>query len=546
MRWVRPALLMSVAAADHHHRSPGRKADSTMTVRPRLRRAKRALLILAAAAALTAGALFAGGAAPARAATSLPCDIYASAGTPCVAAHSTTRALFAAYNGPLYQVKRTSDGATTNISTLSAGGYANAAAQDSFCSGTYCTITEVFDQSGRGNNLTIGPAGGAGGADIGANAAALPAMAGGHKVYGVYISPGMGYRNDHTSGVATGSQPQGASMVASGNHVNSGCCFDYGNAETSNNDTGNGHMDAVYFGTLCWFTPCNGSGPWVQADLENGLFAGGNGNNPSNAGNKSTFVTALVKNNGTTTYAIKGGNADSGGLTTWYNGPLPTTAGYKPMHQEGAIILGVGGDNSNSSAGSFFEGVMTAGYPTDAADNSVQTNIVSVGYANFTLPGNPFTAGARISLRATTACCTGDYLTGNTSGNDVGIASVTSSSSATVKANATWMVEPGLANSSCVSFESANGSGDFIRHSNFQLFLEPNDGSALFAQDATFCPRAGNSGSNFSFMSYNFSNKYIRHFNFLGYIASDGGSNAWDASSLWQNDTTWAVAAPWA
>ncbi len=57
---------------------------------------------------------------------------------------------------------------------------------------------------------------------------------------------------------------------------------------------------------------------------------------------------------------------------------------------------------------------------------------------------------------------------------------------------------------------------------------------------------AGNSGPNFSFMSYNFSNKYIRHFNFLAYIASDGGSNAWDAAGLWPNDTTWAVAAPWA
>jgi len=519
-----------------------------MTVRPRLRRAQRALLILAAAAALTLGTLFASGgvAAPARAATPLPCDIYAAAGTPCVAAHSTTRALFAAYNGPLYQVKRTSDGATTNISTLSAGGYANAATQDSFCAGTYCTITEIYDQSGHGNNLTIGPAGGNGAADIGANAAALPVLAGGHKVYGVYISPGMGYRDDHTTGVATGSQPQGAYMVASGTHVNNGCCFDYGNAETNNDDNGNGHMDAVYFGTLCWFTPCTGSGPWVQADLENGLFSGGNGNNPNNRGNASTFVTALVKNNGTTTYAIKGGNADSGGLTTWYSGSLPTTGGYEPMHTEGAIILGTGGDNSNSSAGSFFEGVMTAGYPTDAADNSVQASIVSVGYANYTLPGNPFTAGARISLRATTACCTGDYLTGNTSGDDVGITSVTSSSSATVKADATWLVEPGLANSSCVSFESANGSGDYIRHFDFQLFLEPNDGSAQFALDATFCPRAGNSGSSYSFMSYNYSSKYIRHFNFTGYIASDGGSNAWDATSLWPNDTTWAVAAPWA
>jgi hypothetical protein len=50
------------------------------------------------------------------------------------------------------------------------------------------------------------------------------------------------------------------------------------------------------------------------------------------------------------------------------------------MHQEGAIVLGTGGDNSNGSAGSFFEGVMTAGYPTDAADNAVQANIVSAGY----------------------------------------------------------------------------------------------------------------------------------------------------------------------
>jgi hypothetical protein len=354
---------------------------------------RKAVLLASVVLALVAGALTGAGARPASAATSLPCDIYGANGTPCVAAHSTTRALFASYNGPLYQVKRASDGATTNIGTLSAGGYANAAAQDSFCARTTCTITEIFDQSGHGNNLTPGPAGGNGGADSPANAAALPVMAGGNKVYGVDINAGDGYRNDHTSGVATGSQAQGAYMVSSATHVNSGCCFDYGNAETNNNDNGNGHMDAVYFGTLCWFPPCTGSGPWVMADLENGLFSGGNGNNPSNQGNKSTFVTALVKNNGTTTYAIKGGNADSGGLSTWYNGSLPTQGGYMPMHQEGAIILGVGGDNSNSSVGDFFEGVMTQGYPTDAADNAVQANITSVGYAMPSGATGPIVAG---------------------------------------------------------------------------------------------------------------------------------------------------------
>ena len=34
-------------------------------------------------------------------------------------------------------------------------------------------------------------------------------------------------------------------------------------------------------------------------------------------------------------------------------------------------------------------------------------------------------------------------------------------------------------------------------------------------------------------------------FYLTNYIASDGGSNAWDASSLWQDDTTWLVASPW-
>ncbi len=316
-----------------------------------------------------------------QAAASLPCDIYQSAGTPCVAAHSTTRALFAAYNGNLYQVRRASDGATTNIGVLTTGGYANSAAQDSFCANTSCVITVVYDQSAKHNNLTIEGPGGAGGQDVGANAGALPIYAGGHRVYGIYVNGTTGYRDNATSGIATGAGSEGMYMVASGTHVNSGCCFDYGNAETNTRDTGNGHMDAVNLGTECYFAPCTGTGPWVEADLENGLFSGANGSNTANNGNGSPFVTALLKNNGTSTYALKGGNAQSGGLSTWWSGALPSRGGYQPMSMEGAIVLGTGGDNSNSSIGSFFEGVMTAGYPTDAADNAVQANIVSVGYS---------------------------------------------------------------------------------------------------------------------------------------------------------------------
>jgi hypothetical protein len=221
------------------------------------------------------------------------------------------------------------------------------------------------------------------------SAAALPVTAGGHKVYGLYIAGQTGYRDNSTHGVAVNGQAEGMYMVASGTHVNSGCCFDFGNAETNTHDNGNGHMDAVNLGTECYFAPCTGSGPWVEADMENGLFSGGNGPNTANDGNNSDFVTALLKNNGQTTYALKGGNAQSGGLTTWWNGALPDLGGYTPMHQEGAIVLGTGGDNSNASVGTFFEGVMTAGYPTDAADNAVQANITSVGYSGASNGGTP-------------------------------------------------------------------------------------------------------------------------------------------------------------
>src|SRR5258707_3033010 len=88
-----------------------------------------------------------------------PCDIYSYGGTPCVAAHSTTRALYSAFSGSLYQVRR-ADGKTADIRPLFVGGVANAADQDNFCSGSRCLITIIYDQSGKGNHLTQAPPGG--------------------------------------------------------------------------------------------------------------------------------------------------------------------------------------------------------------------------------------------------------------------------------------------------------------------------------------------------------------------------------------------------
>jgi hypothetical protein len=316
------------------------------------------------------------------------CDIYASGGTPCVAAHSTVRALYGAYGGNLYQVRRASDNATRDIGVLAPGGFANAAAQDSFCAGTSCVVTGVYDQSGHGNDLWY-----QGSAQVPGSSQSSPAKAtsesltaGGTKAYSLYINPGNSYwRDGHLTGVPTGSAPEGAYMVTSGSHVNGGCCFDYGNSETTRKADAAGAMDAINFGTQCWFGGCPGSGPWVQADLEWGLYPGGSQSwNTSQRAFTSKFVTAMLKNNGTSRFALKGGNGQSGALTTVWDGGLPS--GYSPMKKQGAIVLGSGGDcckpggGANLSAGTFYEGAVVAGYPSDATDNAVQADIVAAGY----------------------------------------------------------------------------------------------------------------------------------------------------------------------
>ncbi|RDU96155.1 alpha-L-arabinofuranosidase B [Trinickia dinghuensis] len=484
-------------------------------------------------------------------AASLPCDIYASGGTACVAAHSTTRALFASYDGPLYQVKRASDSQTKDIGLQTTGGYAKASDQDAFCAGTTCVITIIYDQTSNHNNLTIEPAGGNGGADNGVPADALPVTAGGVKVYGASFSGVMGYRNVATVGVARNGSPEGMYMVTSGTHFNSACCFDYGNAETSITDTGNGHMDAINFGNECWFSPCSGSGPWVQADLENGLFESGSGpsQDTANTGNTEPYVTAILKNDGQKTFTLKYGNAQSGALTTSYSGALPTN-GYQPMHLEGSIVLGTGGDNSNGSIGSFFEGVMTAGVPSDAADNAVQANIVSVGYGGQTATAGTLAQDSTISLNATTPCCTTRYISqqsGETAQSGTVVTAVISSSSpASAQQDSTWILRAGLADTSCYSFESRDYPGEFMRHFDFHVYRQPMDGTEQFREDATFCAEPGKDGQGTSFSSYNYPTRYLRHYNNTLYISSDGGPNDFDAANLWTYDVSWLVTAPWA
>ena len=84
---------------------------------------------------------------------SAPCDIYASTGHPCVAAHSTVRALYSNFSGPLYNLSKP-DGTSKSISVTTPGGYADKATHDAFCGPEKdCVIYNVFDQSPMNNHL---------------------------------------------------------------------------------------------------------------------------------------------------------------------------------------------------------------------------------------------------------------------------------------------------------------------------------------------------------------------------------------------------------
>ena len=245
----------------------------------------------------------------------------------------------------------------------------------------------VYDQSGHGNvveaETTDSTVGGHAGQSA-SNATQESLTLNGHKVYSLYMKTSQAYwRDGSKSGMPLGSAPQGIYMVTSGKHFGSGCCFDYGNGETGRMYVAGPSMDALNFSNCTIWGTGAGSGPWVMADLEGGLYAkGGGGQSTADPSMTYTYVTAMEKNNGTGTFALKGADATTGSLSTFYSGAVPP--GYNPAKKQGSIVLGSGGDccysNNTASQGTFYEGAIVAGYPSDATDSAIQANIVMAGY----------------------------------------------------------------------------------------------------------------------------------------------------------------------
>jgi hypothetical protein len=322
-----------------------------------------------------------------------PGDIAAAAGTPMVAAHSVTRALYAGYGGKLFQARRASDGKTQDISTAGAGGLVDVTALGAFCAGTTCTVARLYDQSGNGNDMWQ---------DTVANQPSVGSWtASDGTKYPMVVSKGYQWLRNRTQTkkIPTGSNPQTEYFVVHGDNAGrasgtNGCCYDYGNMESHIGDDGPGTMTALYFGDATDWTRGAGSGPWVMLDMENGVFAGGgpiailnagqasvNASDPSLKYPSPNIVTGLAKTDGKTTFAIKYGNASTGALSVAWDGSLPTNrnpTSYIPLQQQGGISLGEGGDGSAMGTGAFSEGAIIAAETSDATDAAIQANLTTV------------------------------------------------------------------------------------------------------------------------------------------------------------------------
>jgi len=331
-----------------------------------------------------------------------PCDIYAAAGTPCAAAYSMIRALSSNYSGALYQVRsgssdtNTGSGGVTKDIGTTADGYADSAAQDSFCAGSICTVSVLYDQSGNNNHLRVAPRGLADGGthaaqdDYESSASKGVVTAGGHRGYALYMNRVEGYRTAvGAAGVnmPRGTAPQGIYELADGTRVGTACCWDFGNVSKDPKIYSPGN--ALFFGTAFWGRGA-GFGPWFMADFSSGIWAGGSkvGDpgwgglsdshpaNPNNPTLKVPFALGFLKTS-SSQYAIRVADAQAASaITTAYAGPPPLG-----LNNQGGIVLGVDAINSNNSWGTFYEGAIVSGYPTDSAELAVLTNIKTVGYS---------------------------------------------------------------------------------------------------------------------------------------------------------------------
>jgi hypothetical protein len=145
---------------------------------------------------------------------------------------------------------------------------------------------------------------------------------------------------------------------------------------------------SLFFGVGFWGRG-DGEGPWFLAHFQEGIWAGGSmvgdpgwgvlaEDSPPNTANPALGVPFALGFLSTDDegWALEMANAETAtGLTSAYEGALPLE-----LDNVGGVVLGVSGDNSNNSWGTFYEGAIVAGRPSAAVEQAVLENIQGVGY----------------------------------------------------------------------------------------------------------------------------------------------------------------------
>ncbi|MGM1063286.1 AbfB domain-containing protein [Saccharothrix sp. Mg75] len=168
---------------------------------------------------------------------------------------------------------------------------------------------------------------------------------------------------------------------------------------------------------------------------------------------------------------------------------------------------------------------------TEARVREVNRRVLAVA------DGTEVGRGEAISLRVTTPGHTDRHLR-----HRDGLARTDVVGDDTGRLDATFWARPGLADAACLSFESRNFPGRYLRHSGFRVRSDAADGTAGFAGDATFCARPGSGGT--ALESRNLPGHFLRHRDEAVHVARPGGPNPWDTAEGFAADTTWAATVP--
>jgi len=350
------------------------------------------------------------------------CDVLKTAGTPCAAAYSLTRRMFAAYTGNLFQLSCASCSPTTlNIGTSSTTGEVNVAAAASYCSTapSACYISTIYDQTANANNLTatsgtmaLYQASPYNGLPILQTTAPTPTAV---TTYtnGTTVAT-ISYTNASPTGIPKGNAAITEYYVRS-NFALLSTVGDFGDTTLSATQPVGDRFTLGY-------SAANGSaggvtnGAYYCVDVENTAVAatayatltcGASGTAPTTSQYVAVnlpsppLFTLIGKYTGSASgFSVQMADATVGGLST-----LPITQPTITPAWGGQIALGEGG-NGDIAMSSFQEGAIVAAATTSATDASLQSNVAAFygQFANYSTTGSYLGPCDAVAAASGTTC----------------------------------------------------------------------------------------------------------------------------------------------